>query len=140
MGKPAYRPAIDLKPVKARSATKPTEPKVSEAAIQKSILQFLRLSPGVAWVCRQNSGTFVDGDRYITANSQRGMSDIIGMLKGGRLFAIEVKSKSGKIMPHQQDFLDLIAAGGGLAGVARSIDDARAIISDQKGIESLKSS
>jgi hypothetical protein len=104
---------------------KSTEPRTDllEKDIQKQILTLLRKHPKVAWVARFNSGTFMDGDRYITSNSQRGMSDILGMLKGGRLVAIECKSRTGKIQPHQQEFLDLISAGGGLAFVARSFED-----------------
>ena len=94
-----------------------------EKDIQKQILMLLKRHPKVQWVARFNSGTFVSGDRYISSNSQSGMSDILGMLKGGRLFAIECKSRTGKIMPHQQDFLDLINNGGGLAFVARSVED-----------------
>ena len=94
-----------------------------EKDIQKQILMLLKRHPKVQWVARFNSGTFVSGDRYISSNSQSGMSDILGMLKGGRLFAIECKSRTGKIMPHQQDFLDLINSGGGLAFVARSVED-----------------
>lgn len=94
-----------------------------EKDIQKQILMLLKRHPKVQWVARFNSGTFVSGDRYISSNSQSGMSDILGMLKGGRLFAIECKSRTGKIMPHQQEFLDLITVGGGLAFVARSVED-----------------
>ena len=94
-----------------------------EKDIQKQILMLLKRHPKVQWVARFNSGTFVSGDRYISSNSQSGMSDILGMLKGGRLFAIECKSRTGRIQPHQQDFLDLINSGGGLAFVARSVED-----------------
>lgn len=94
-----------------------------EKDIQKQILMLLKRHPKVQWVARFNSGTFVSGDRYISSNSQSGMSDILGMLKGGRLFAIECKSRTGRIQPHQQDFLDLINEGGGLAFVARSVED-----------------
>ena len=94
-----------------------------EKDIQKQILMLLKRHPKVQWVARFNSGTFVSGDRYISSNSQSGMSDILGMLKGGRLFAIECKSRTGKIMPHQQEFLDLINGGGGLAFIARSVED-----------------
>ena len=94
-----------------------------EKDIQKQILMLLKRHPKVQWVARFNSGTFVSGDRYISSNSQSGMSDILGMLKGGRLFAIECKSRTGKIMPHQQEFLDLINDGGGLGFVARSVED-----------------
>lgn len=94
-----------------------------EKYIQKQILMLLKRHPKVQWVARFNSGTFVSGDRYISSNSQSGMSDILGMLKGGRLFAIECKSRTGRIQPHQQDFLDLINSGGGLAFIARSVED-----------------
>lgn len=94
-----------------------------EKEIQKQILIMLKKHPKIQWVARFNSGTFMDGDRFITSNSQRGMSDILGMLKGGRMFAIECKSRTGKIMPHQQEFLDLISAGGGIAFVARCVED-----------------
>jgi len=94
-----------------------------EKDIQKQILMLLKRHPKVQWVARFNSGTFISGDRYIASNSQSGMSDILGMLKGGQLFAIECKTRTGKIMPHQQDFLDLINEGGGLAFVARSVED-----------------
>jgi len=94
-----------------------------EKDIQKQILMLLKRHPKVQWVARFNSGTFVSGDRYISSNSQSGMSDILGMLKGGRLFAIECKSRTGRIQPHQQEFLDLINEGGGIAFVARSVED-----------------
>jgi hypothetical protein len=119
----------NLQVIKIPDAPKPrqksAEPRTDllEKDIQKQILMLLRKHPRVQWVARFNSGTFMDGDRYITSNSQRGMSDILGMLKGGRLFAIECKSRTGRIQPHQQEFLDLINAGGGVAFVARSVDD-----------------
>lgn len=94
-----------------------------EKDIQKQILTLLKRHPKVQWVARFNSGTFQSGDRYIASNSQSGMSDILGMLKGGQLFAIECKTRTGKIMPHQQEFLDLITVGGGLAFIARSVED-----------------
>jgi hypothetical protein len=109
-----------------KAPTKP--PAASEAQILKSILAYLRARPDVAWVCRQNSGTFMDGDRYISANSQKGMSDILGMLKGGRMFAIECKSAKGTVMAHQQEFIDMISNGGGISGVARSIEDVELIL------------
>ena len=116
-----------LKPKRERKAAVPSN-HPTEAEILKSVLKFLRVHPDVAWVCRINSGVFAENDRFISANSQKGMSDIIGMLSGGRLFAIECKSKTGKILQHQDDFLCLIASGGGLSGIARSIDDAAKIL------------
>lgn len=119
-------PELPIKvPDAPKTRVKSTEPRTDllEKDIQKQILMLLRKHHRVHWVARFNSGTFMDGDRYITSNSQRGMSDILGMLKGGRLIAIECKTRTGKIQPHQQEFLDLISAGGGLAFVARSVED-----------------
>jgi hypothetical protein len=130
MGKKEFAIAnpITIKAPKQAKKQAYTAKNIPEAAIQKAVLQYLRICPQVAWYCRINSGAFIDGDRYIQANSQRGMSDIIGMLRGGRLFAIEVKSKTGRLLPHQQEFLGLIADGGGLAGVCRSVDDAQRLL------------
>lgn len=123
-GKPPLELTIKMPPA-PKTRVKSIEPKTEllEKDIQKQILILLKKHPKIQWVARFNSGTFVDGDRYIRANSQRGMSDILGMLKGGRLFAIECKSRTGRIEPHQQEFLDLITRGGGLAFVARSVED-----------------
>ena len=118
------QPAVKA-PVK-KSTPKSNEP--SEAQILKSILHYLRVHPKVAWRMRVNSGVFMDGDRYIQANSQRGCADIVGMLSGGLCFAIEVKSRTGKVSQHQQEFIDLIVSGGGIAGVARSVDDVNVIL------------
>jgi hypothetical protein len=116
-----------LKPKRERKAADPSV-YPSEAEILKTILKYLRLRKEVAWVCRINSGTFAEDDRFISSNSQKGMSDILGMMVGGQLFAIEVKSHSGRLMQHQDDFLCLILKGGGLAGVCRSVEDANRIL------------
>jgi hypothetical protein len=52
------------------------------------------------------------------------VSDIIGCrLKTGRFLAIEVKRPGGKPTPEQQQFIDTINHAGGLAFVARSIEE-----------------
>jgi hypothetical protein len=107
-------------------------PILSEAQIQKSILVYLRLHPQVAWVGRFNSGAFIESyggqDRYIQANSVKGCSDILGMLKGGRFFAIEVKSAKGRVTQNQDNFILRVLECGGYAGVARSIEDVNLIL------------
>ena len=127
--------SVDIaKPQKATTALKTgklsTNP--TEAQILKSVMAFLRAHPAVAWVMRVNSGTFVESyggsERYIQANSQKGMSDVCGMMVGGRFFALECKSKTGKVSVDQDAFLLKIIQGGGLAGVCRSIDEAQNIL------------
>lgn len=117
-----------------RRATSPAKPRTepSEAQILKAILALLHRHPKVATVARFNSGTFVkqygDKTHYIRANTQRGMADIQGMLKGGRTYALEVKSKTGKVMPHQAEYLKTVRDGGGIGEVVRSVDDVLKIL------------
>lgn len=52
-----------------------------------------------------------------------GLPDITGCLKDGRGFWIEVKTVNGRISPHQERFIQNIKESGGIAFVARSLDD-----------------
>jgi hypothetical protein len=51
-----------------------------------------------------------------------GVPDIIGIHKG-RMIAIELKAPKGVVSEAQQEFIDRINEAGGLAFVARSLDD-----------------
>lgn len=124
-GKPAAF-QTEIAPIRKRAAPKPSgEP--TEAQILKAIMQLLNRHPKVSKVWRQNSGTFQmqygDKTRYVRANTAKGMSDIMGILKDGRTLCIEVKTRTGKVQPHQTDFLIAINKAGGIAFVARSVDD-----------------
>ena len=60
-----------------------------------------------------------------------GSSDLIGYRVVDRVaqfVALEVKSPNGRPTAQQVQFLDHINAVGGLAGIARSVDDAAAIL------------
>ena len=60
-----------------------------------------------------------------------GSSDLIGYRVVDRVaqfVALEVKSATGRPTAQQVQFLDHIQAAGGLAGIARSVDDAAAIL------------
>ena len=122
-GKPEPVFSEIFKPVKARSPAKPSI-YPSEAEVLKSIMHYLRVHPQIAWHARFNSGMAEEGGRFVSYHSQRGLSDILCMIKEtGQLVAIEVKSHNGRLSQHQSDFLDLIKAGGGLSGACKSIDD-----------------
>ena len=130
-GKPARELPIPAEPKKRQPRTHSTEP--SEAETLRAIIQMLHRHPRVAMCWRQNSGTFQERNRdgsvrYIRANTARGMSDIMGALKDGRTLAIEVKSRTGKMRPGQEEFLASIRAAGGVAGVCRSVEDAMKLL------------
>lgn len=132
-GKPVREFDIPPEP-KKRAPIKPSgEP--SEADILRAIMSLLKRHPRVAQCWRQNSGTFAERNRdgstrYIRANTQRGMSDIMGVLRDGRTLAIEVKSRTGRMRPGQEEFLATIRQAGGVAGVCRSVDDAVKLLGD----------
>jgi hypothetical protein len=55
--------------------------------------------------------------------SAPGVSDIIGCLKGGRFFALELKAPKGVVSQAQQIFLDRVHQAGGIALVIRTLDE-----------------
>ena len=132
-GKPRRELPIPAEPKKRAPAKPSGEP--SEAEILRAIIQLLHRHPRVAQCWRQNSGTFQERNRdgsvrYIRANTAKGMSDIMGVLKDGRTLAIEVKSRTGRMRPGQEEFLQTIRQAGGVAGVCRNVDDAQKLLGD----------
>jgi hypothetical protein len=53
-----------------------------------------------------------------------GSSDLIGIAPCGRFLAVEVKTATGRVTKEQQTFIDAVCRAGGIAGIARSVDDA----------------
>ena len=114
-------------------------PGVSERDIQSTILvalsrgptRLLRINAGVAWqghVLQHNRDLLVLENPRALRLAAPGVSDLIGWTAGGRFVAIEVKAGRRQPTDEQAAFLDLVLRSGGLAGVARSVADARAII------------
>lgn len=117
-----------LPPEPKRRAPRSENPRVPyERDILKAILQALRVHPRVAFAWRMQSGVFQDGDRMIRVGAV-GIPDVIGMLGGGQLYAIEVKREGGRLTREQENTLAYIVERGGIAGVARSVEDALALI------------
>jgi Holliday junction resolvase len=84
--------------------------KRSEAEITKEIRVYLKIK-GV-WHYKQWQGL----------GSLHGIADIIGIY-GGQYLAIEVKREGGKLSDKQYFFLQRVRKLGGLAFVARSLED-----------------
>ena len=54
-----------------------------------------------------------------------GSSDIIGIHKPtGRFLAVEVKTKTGRASKEQNNFIEQVRAANGIAGLARSVQEA----------------
>ncbi|HLN19159.1 MAG TPA: VRR-NUC domain-containing protein [Patescibacteria group bacterium] len=96
----------------------------SEIKIQREICEWLEERGVFFW--RNNSvGLF---DPFMNRYRKKGRFEIIGIsdilaVIGGRFVAIEVKSKTGKPTPSQLIFMDKVNKSGGLAFVARSVEE-----------------
>ncbi len=53
----------------------------------------------------------------------KGVADILAVLPGGRMLAVEVKTPTGKVSANQEDFLSRVDENGGAAMVVRSVDE-----------------
>lgn len=110
-----------------------------EKEIQSAILEALELRSEVVFVGRFNRGQAVNTDggvtRYTPFNTVKGFPDIHGLLLGGRAFYIEVKRPPPfyrKPDQDQQDFLDAARLAGACAGVACSVEEANALLPQDK--------
>lgn len=67
--------------------------------------------------------------RHFDTGLPKGFSDLFGFRKSdGRAVFIEVKTETGRVRPEQVNFIQKMQVYGALAGVARSVEDARKII------------
>ena len=81
---------------------------------------------------RNNVGTLKDAlGNYVKYGLCVGSSDLVGWahrhVDGAAVavfVAVEVKSEKGRITEEQLNFIEAVKKAGGLAGVARSVEDA----------------
>lgn len=106
---------------------------LTEHQIQNMLIEYLTMRGHFVW--RNNTGVTkldytyktgerkgMSGQRFFRAG-KKGSADIIGIAKDGKLIAIEVKKKGGKVSPAQEEFLDRIKEKGGYAIVAYDEND-----------------
>ena len=108
---------------------------MSEQQIQQHIR--LACSTGATRLFRNNTGTLKDQNgRPVSFGLCKGSADLIGWrtvtitpeMVGQQIavfLSIEVKTATGRLRPEQQQWLDVVQAAGGIAGVARSVEDAQ---------------
>jgi len=109
-----------------------------ERDIQKDICKMLQKNQIVAFYSVVTTGTMKRGPVFYhigkwfrenkKCENHDGMADLIGMTTNGIFFAIEVKSATGKATKEQLEFLKYVDESGGIAGIARSVEDAEMII------------
>ena len=99
--------------------------KITEKQIETSILHYLKLKGIFAW---KNDTTGIYSEKrgaFIKRHSKfhmTGQSDILGIYQG-KLLAIEVKAPKGRPTENQLQFLSRVKEEGGIAFIARSVDE-----------------
>lgn len=111
-----------------------------ETKIQNRMLLALSEAGCTVWR-NETSGAWVgkqihrDGDQVTLTNARMitfglavGSSDIVGIAPCGRFLAIEVKTPTGRATKEQLRFIEAVNNAGGIAGIARSVEDALNLI------------
>lgn len=98
-----------------------------EQSIQAGILAYLRMRVVFCWK-NNTAGIYVKTRNTYIPSHAPGVADILGILDSrfgcsGVFLAVEVKSPKGRLSLHQEAFLKEIKDRGGLAIVARSVED-----------------
>lgn len=109
---------------------------MSESATLRAIHAALGARPGVR-LWRANVGVAVPMSLLCPECRRKppirfglpGMADLLGVVApSGRLLSIEVKSETGKERPEQARWREMVLRHGGIAGLARSVAEAEALI------------
>ena len=91
-----------------------------------------RVETSGAWlgkvIHRVGDQVTLTGARMLQTGLCTGGSDIIGVAPCGRFLAVEVKTKAGRATKEQTRFIDAVNNAGGIAGIARSVEDALELV------------
>lgn len=103
---------------------------VAENQVKNACLEYLHLRGIMAW--QNNTGAVkyrngVGKDRFLRFG-YKGSADILGCLPGGRFLAVECKTNTGKLAESQREFLADVRKFGGVAVVARRIEDVAEVL------------
>lgn len=85
----------------------------------------------IAVTHRINVGTFKVGKRYVSTGVRPGFSDLFGHRKSdGKAFYLEIKTDKGVVSENQEKFIAAMQKTGAIAGVCRSVAEARQLLDD----------
>lgn len=102
-----------------------------QLACSRGDTRLFRFNAGIAWagkIMERTPRKLVLLDYHPVKLGPTGISDLIGWSSGGIFTAIETKVGRRQATDEQVAFLRLVLAAGGRAGIARSIEDAVAIL------------
>jgi hypothetical protein len=96
---------------------------LSEADLQRQIIQYLRARGMPAWLTHDSRHHPVEP----------GIADINCILPGGRFLAIECKTDTGKLSPEQLEWFRVLESGSGNWCIVHSLDEAMATVKAFEG-------
>lgn len=96
-----------------------------EKEVVKECLEYLKILGIYAYRTNTGAAEYQDraGKKRFVRYGKPGVSDITGVMPGGRFIAVECKAANGRLSNHQTAYLRDIERMGGLAIVARSAGD-----------------
>lgn len=101
--------------------------KPKEGDLVKAAIEYLRMKGVLCW--RNQSGSVVSQASGCRVRmSAPGVSDIIGVLKDGRVLAVECKMKGREPTYEQLEFLASVKSRGGVAIVAYSVEEIMEVV------------
>ncbi len=103
---------------------------MTESQIQAAIRLALGAVPDLV-LFRNNIGNAImrGGFRVAFGVGGPGASDLVGIYRGRAIF-VEIKTPIGRLSPEQRRFRDLVTAKGAVYVVLRSVDEARAWLTE----------
>lgn len=105
-----------------RKKPEPKKKRTPETKLQTKIIKWLEEHGAI--VLRTNSGVFTGASGNRVQGGWAGVSDL-NVCWRGKFVAIEIKVEGRQLTKMQQKYLDRVNASGGLAFVARSVDDVK---------------
>jgi len=106
---------------------------VTEAELQAEILLAVGGRPDCRiWRNNTGVGRTLSGQRVIRFGLV-GSADLLGILRGGRFLAVEVKTAKGRQSEAQRNFQRMVEAMGGVYVLARDVQTVIDVIDEETG-------
>jgi hypothetical protein len=120
-----------------RKLKKRKAPVVPELFIKRQILSYLGMHRDLMVIHHDSVGIYNEKrGRFLKRHQSNfgsvwytGVSDILVWSPDFGFWAVEVKSKVGRLSPNQKLFLTQVKLLGGMASVARSLEDVQTVLS-----------
>lgn len=100
-----------------------TKPKISEANVKKAVFHYLNVKGHFWWPINNTGIWHPEKKTFMRSRTLRpGVSDAMALLNG-KLYAIELKSSTGRLRGSQEEFKRGVEENGGVYLVVRSVED-----------------